>query len=147
MLCIKSHLSPASSLLLSEMQTLRWFAFRFLFFGLIHSVQLTHVAADCISFAATFYASHKKSLLTHFVAAPLKIVTANAGSRFCFFARLSISLVGADALIGPKALVLLRSFAERRCTERRDLSEGRALRDGQSGKTVAFRRGRRSRRI
>ena len=43
MLCIKSHLSPASSLLLSEMQTLRWFAFRFLFFGLIHSVQLTQV--------------------------------------------------------------------------------------------------------
>ena len=42
LLCIKSHLSPASSLLLSEMQTLRWFAFRFLFFGLIHSVQLTH---------------------------------------------------------------------------------------------------------
>lgn len=75
------------------------------------------------------------------------VYCANAGSRFCFFARLSISLVGADALIGPKALVLLRSFAERRCTERRDLSEGRALRDEQSGKTVAFRRGRRSRRI
>ena len=80
----------------------------------IYSVAITHVAADCISFAA-----------------PLKIVTANAGSRFCFFARLSISLVGADALIGPKALVLLRSFAERRCAERRDLSGGRDERDGQ----------------
>ena len=43
------------------------------------------VAADCISFAATFYVSHKKSLLTHSVAAPLKIVTARAGSRFCSF--------------------------------------------------------------
>ena len=42
------------------------------------------VAADCISFAATFYASHEKSLLTHSVAAPLKIVTAHAGLRFCF---------------------------------------------------------------
>ena len=84
MLCIKSHLSPASSLLLSEMQTLRWFAFRFLFFGLIHSVQLTHVAADCILFAATFYASHEKSLLTYSVAAPLKIVTALLGHDFVF---------------------------------------------------------------
>ena len=29
----------------------------------IYSVAITHVAADCISFAATFYASHEKSLL------------------------------------------------------------------------------------
>ena len=42
-----------------------------------------HVAADCISFAATFYASHEKSLLTHFVAAPPKIAIADAGLRFC----------------------------------------------------------------
>ena len=40
------------------------------------------VAADCISFAATFYVSHKKSLLTHFVAAPLKMVTASLGHDF-----------------------------------------------------------------
>lgn len=45
-----------------------------------------HVAADCISFAATFYASHEKSLLTHFVAAPLKIVTALLGHDFVFAA-------------------------------------------------------------
>ena len=45
---------------------------------------MTHVAADCISFAATFYASHEKSLLTHFVAAPPKIAIADAGLRFCF---------------------------------------------------------------
>ena len=43
-----------------------------------------HVAADYISFAATFYASHEKSLLTHFVAAPPKIAIADAGLRFCF---------------------------------------------------------------
>ena len=39
--------------------------------------------------------------------------------------------VGADALIGPQALVLLSSSAERRCAERRDLSGGRDGRDGQ----------------
>ena len=50
----------------------------------IYSVAITHVAADCISFAATFYASHEKSLLTHFVAAPPKIAIADAGLRFCF---------------------------------------------------------------
>ena len=43
-----------------------------------------HVAADCISFAATFYASHEKSLLTHSVAAPPKIAIADVGLRFCF---------------------------------------------------------------
>ena len=42
------------------------------------------VAADCISFAATFYALHKKSLLIHFVAAPPKIVTALLGHDFVF---------------------------------------------------------------
>ena len=40
-------------------------------------------------------------------------------------------LVGADALIGPKAFVLLCSCTERRCAERRDLSGGRDERDGQ----------------
>ena len=40
-------------------------------------------------------------------------------------------LVGADALIGPKAFVLLCSCTERRCAERRDLSGGRVWRDGQ----------------
>ena len=94
-----------------------------------------------------FYAAHEKVISFLLRCSSLQNRDRFAGSRFCFFARLSISLVGADALIGPKALVLLRSFAERRCTERRDLSEGRALRDEQSGKTVAFRRGRRSRRI
>ena len=42
------------------------------------------VAADCISFAATSYASHEKSLLAHSVAAPLKIVTALLGHDFVF---------------------------------------------------------------
>ena len=40
-------------------------------------------------------------------------------------------LVGDDALIGPKAFVLLCSCTERRCAERRDLSGGRVWRDGQ----------------
>ena len=55
------------SFFVSGLQTLRWFAIRFFWF------------------AATFYALHEKSLLTHFVAAPFRIVTAIAGSRFCFF--------------------------------------------------------------
>ena len=42
------------------------------------------VAADCISFAATFYASHQKSLLTHSVAAPPKITPASLGCDFVF---------------------------------------------------------------
>ena len=41
-----------------------------------------HVAADGISFAATFL---QKSLLTHSVAAPLRIEPAIAGLRFGFF--------------------------------------------------------------
>ena len=43
---------------------------------------LKHVAADGISFAATFL---QKSLLTHSVAAPLRIEPAIAGLRFGFF--------------------------------------------------------------
>ena len=37
----------------------------------------------------------------------------------------TIDFVGADVLIGPQAFVLLCSCTERRCAERRDLSEGR----------------------
>ena len=37
-------------------------------------------------------------------------------------------------LIGPPVLVLLRGSAERRCAERRDLSEGR---DGRNGRMMA----------
>ena len=42
------------------------------------------VAADCISFAATFYALHEKSLLTHSVAAPLKTAIASLDCGFAF---------------------------------------------------------------
>ena len=43
----------------------------------------------------------------------------------------TIDFVGADALISPQVLVLLRGSAERRCAERRDLSGGRDECDGQ----------------
>ena len=85
MLRMKSHFSLISSQLLPKSQSLTLDCdFVFLIWQLIHSVQITHVAADCISFAATFYASHEKSLLTRFVAAPPKIAIADAGLRFCF---------------------------------------------------------------
>ena len=43
----------------------------------------------------------------------------------------TIEFVGANALIGPQAFVLLCSCTERRCAERRDLSGGRDECDGQ----------------
>ena len=43
------------------------------------SAALHCVAADCISFAATFYAMHKKSLLIHSVAAPFQTEPAAPG--------------------------------------------------------------------
>ena len=49
--------------------------------GKIFFMCLSHVAADGISFAATFL---QKSLLTHSVAAPFRIEPAVAGLRFGF---------------------------------------------------------------
>ena len=53
---------------------------------------LKHVAADGISFAATFL---QKSLLTHSVAAPLRIEPAVSGLRFGFLPEWGIFFVNA----------------------------------------------------
>ena len=61
----------------------RWASIRFfILIGAPFFVNASHVAADGISFAATFL---QKSLLTHSVAAPFRIEPAIAGLRFGFF--------------------------------------------------------------
>ena len=60
----------------------RWASIRlFILIGAPFFVNASHVAADGISFAATFL---QKSLLTHSVAAPFRIGPAVAGLRFGF---------------------------------------------------------------
>ena len=60
---------------------------RFGFFILIGAsffVNASHVVADCVSFATAFSYLKQTPSLIHSVAPPFKIVTANAGLRFCF---------------------------------------------------------------
>ena len=92
---------------------------------------LRQLVANYAGSRRLFYAAHEKVISYLLRCSSLQNRDRFAGSRFCFFVHLSLSLVGADAFIGPKALVLLCSSAERRCAERRDLSGGRDLRDGQ----------------
>ena len=94
----KSHFSLILSQLLSESNPLSLgFDSVFYFDWGIFFCQCYHVATDGISFAATFL---QKSLLTHSVAAPLRIEPAIAGLRFGFFI-----LIGASFFVNASRVV------------------------------------------